>query len=255
MKRKFMKKIIAVICAATMTTACGISSVGAIKISSFDYGTQRERLVKDLNVDIGRVTDKLDDFIKQIEAYEKTSMGKNDKYVKVALETLKEAKQLFKDINYFKLCHYKLIRTVKLNLDIFHYAFLEGMLGVYNKDRARYVVNDYGRNDIIKDLTDIKRAVQFSTKLDDKRVALHQAGLFINGMDDSKEKSNLQQCYNEAQNYYNSIESTIELGSEGEKQAQRFFELSDKVINEIKTVKDSQKNDNINLEAPPLVEN
>ena len=253
-----MKKMIALICAAVMTTSCAAASVGAIKISDFDYGTQRERLVKNLNVDMDRAASKLDNFTRQLENFSNSWDWRSGPgpYTESALKTLKELQQLLKDINKFKLCHDKLIETVNSNLRLFNYAFLDPMFNLNSsKDRARYVMEEYDRDTVISELEAIKCAVQFSTKLDDKRVELHQAGLFINKMDDSEEKLNLQKYYNEAQNYYNSIASTIELNSEGEEQAKKFFELSDRAINEIAKGNGSQKNDSINLAAPPLVEN
>lgn len=252
MKLKFMKKMIAVLCASVMTTSCVVGSVGAIKRSVADVNTDRENRVLELTIDVSRNIDKVQKVIDAVEKYAKSAEGNNGE-TREALNKLKNIQQLLIDIDGLKLCHDAMIDRLELSLKFTVGSGIDEMVD-WCKDGDMYeLVGDisYKCDDIKMTLESRKKMLQFSTNLDDKRFALYKAGLFIKKVNDVVEKSKLQKCYDDAQNYYNKIQSTIVLNKKGEKQAKEFFDLADKAIDEINKARNAQKNKNVNLPIPP----
>lgn len=244
--------MVAALCATFMTNLCLTSSVGAIKPSDILRGFNEETRkhvyeindrVSDLDWNISTTiknVDKVRDRVGQILNKQLLMVGGPNDDTYEALGYLENIKKSLTDTYNLKLCHDEITDIVEKSLESID-RHINYMLKTDTDGLVYYILEKY--DSLETNTRVIKKGLQFSTELDDKRFALHKAGVFIKKMNDSLEKSNLKKQYDEAQNYYNSIIRTVTYANKsGREQAQRFFDLADKAINEVNKVRDARGN-------------
>ena len=261
MKMKFMKKMIAVLCASAMMTSCAASSVGAVRnYYQGDGGMAQETDVQELEDMRLSAIDILEGVSKKV----KNIKGHEEK-TGVLLAKINSVLDLLRETDTLKLDGAAMVQSVRMYTDeIVSKAeemskeFLRGsdqsdfkklsdaeLLDVLDGDYF-YSGDSEGRSpSLLDEILRYKEWLQFSNELCCKHWELNRAGKLIKKIKSSQERDRLQNLYDQADGFYRSIRSEICPDREGKKQKDKFFNLANRAVDEIGRIgKEEERKEN-----------
>ncbi len=253
MKLKFMKKMIAVLCASVMTTSCAFGSVGAVR-TGFAFVGDEKYDVEEIDYLISDCIDELNSIIekvKKIKGFEEDTRG--------ILEKLDNVKGSLENTHYLRLGGEAMVKRVDDYLKSYIFSDLKDMSKAFSENRTDsnllICLDSYfdGMDGLQHKTSQIQEILEFSTALSDKHRELRRAKCSIKNIGNVQEQTRLQNLCDKAENFYKPIRSKIMPNNKWKKQKDEFFNLANQAINEINKARDAQNN--IHLPVPPEPDN
>ncbi len=238
MKTKLMKKMIALICAAAMTTSCATVSVGAVK---YGYGCSMpsdEIFVYQLDNKIRLSINTIGEMTKKINEIK----GKKE-YTDYILSHLNAAKELLESTDGLEIAGNGMMESIESVLDnyvAFTINTMNGYFSEYSNDPKRLLTCLY---DDCEELGDnVKTAVRFikrSDELSKKYRELGKVKSSIKQINNSKEYERLEKLCEDAKGAY--MQAIQGKAACYRKQKDELVNLANSAILEIKKALDAQK--------------
>ncbi len=250
MKTKFMKKMIALICAAAMTTSCATASVGAVK-EGYGVSSKDERdCINDIDQKVQLSINEIAKIMKKVEPIKGsielryTSLLIEDIYT--ILINLNDTKKFLKSTVNLELVDLGRIKAIKCILDNNIEPTLKNMNEYFSK-HSNAIGNDL--EDLVISLQsdsnhlkcDADTVAAFAKRLNEpskKYRELDKAKRLIEQIDSSEEKARLEKICKDAEDKYTKI---IHGMFYLEKQKDELVNLANGAISEINKALDSQK--------------
>ena len=253
MKLKFIKKMIAVLCAGVMTTSCAFGSVGAVR-TGFAFVGDEKYDVEEIDYLISDCIDELNSIIGKVKR-----LKGSDEDIKDLLAKLANVKSSLENTHYLKLGGEAMVKRVDDYLKSYIFSDLKDMSKAFSENRTDsnllICLDSYfdGMDGLQHKTSQIQEILEFSTALSDKHRELRRAKCSIKNIGNVQEQTRLQNLCDKAENFYKPIRSKIMPNNKWKKQKDEFFNLANQAINEINKARDAQNN--IHLPVPPEPDN
>lgn len=245
-KLKFMKKVIAVLCAIVMTTSCATASVGAVKegygVSSEDERKCIDDIDEKIRLSINTIEEMMEKFknIKEKRKYIYTTCSLEDIYT--IWSNLNDTKNLLKSTVNLELVGLGRIKAIKQILDDDVISCIKKMneyFSKYSNDPEGLLIHLYNDCDHLK--CDVDKVVVYAKRLNEPSIKyrkLDKTKRLIEQINSPEEKTRLTKLCEDAEDDYIEI---IQGEFYYEELKDNLVNLANGAISEINKAFDSQK--------------